>query len=235
MRGTLRWIALALLAPATSGCMFVGVSTSLLTYHERRADEAVIYKTRAVELRVVRYRQSDMYSTLSYTYVVECGAKGKWMEVTGGHNSVAANAEVIAKELRPEFRTFGDDIVVWMWNGNPAIYAERCTSIRRWDPASIDASLLDPAPIWPKENEPAPLEAKPWFCARPGEDCRRWEFGGERRVRYENTTIAADGTIAFDAISRAFRSGRLHVESHDWGRTWRVGDGGAAPGGGRLQ
>jgi hypothetical protein len=210
-----------LLGLSTSGCAFLAGAMSALTYHESGAGEAVIYKTSKFELRVVRRRQADAFSTIRYSYAVECGANREWIYITGGGDSTLGSAAAIADQLRREFQLYGDDVLVWMSDGLPRVYADRCTSIRQWVPWSVGASLIDPAPIWPKEREPAPLEAKPWFCARPDQDCRQWEFGGERRVRYINTKIDPNGTISFDAHSTAFKSGTLHVESRDWGQTWR--------------
>jgi hypothetical protein len=217
-----RVIVLLALAAAATGCSRVVAGAAALSGHTTRADDAVLYDTPKLQMRVVRYREYYPFSNIGYSYSVECARKGEtWTRLTTALDSVSPSAAAIAKSLRETIRVYNDDIVVWDLWGHPRVSADGCKTFRLWLPTSIDASLIDPAPIWPKEKEPAPLEAKPWFCAKPDTDCREWEFGGERRLHYANAAVLADGTISFDVSSRAFRKVRLlHVESHDWGLTW---------------
>jgi hypothetical protein len=189
-----------------------------------RVDESVVFATPKLRVRVVRNHAHRPFDNIGYEYQLQCAATGstRWTTITEGSLDESSNAKVVAKQMRLQFQLFGDDILVWNFYGQPRIASPGCAPFREWSAASVNPDLIDPAPIWPRDHEPRPLESKPWNCAEPEVDCRRWEFEGNRRLSYENLSVHPDGTITFDAVSRAFHDGRVHVESHDWGKIWIV-------------
>jgi len=201
--------------------------------HTSRADEATIASTPQLRLKVVRYREYRPFSIIGYSYTVQCATKATrnsagahgyqdrgWLTLTSGLDSQSESARAIADKLRSEFKIVNADVLVWSVHGAPSISVDGCLTFRRWSPASVELQLIDPAPVWPRDQEPAPLESKPFFCAEPKTDCRRYEFGGNRRPHYEHLLVRPDGTVSFDVTSLAFTAGTLHVESSDWGGTW---------------
>lgn len=214
-------------------CVLVYLLCGLLTNCSLSTDEALIITTPRLQLKVVRYRENYPFSN-GYSYTVQCRTKATanvqgdhgrqskgWATLAAGLDSTSTSASAIVNTIHSDFQVFNEDVLVWSRNGAPIISVDGCVTFRTWSPASVELREINPAPVWPRDQEPAPLESKPFFCADPMTDCRAFEFGGSRRLYYDRLQVTSDGHVSFDVRSTAFISGKLHVESSDWGNSWR--------------
>ena len=214
-------------------CAFIYLACGLLIGCTLNTDEALMISTTRLQLKVVRYREYQPFSN-GYSYTVQCrteatanvqadpGRQGHgWITLAAGLDSSSRSASAIVSTIRSGFQVFNEDVLVWSRDGAPSISGDGCITFRTWSPASVHLRDISPAPVWPRDKEPAPLESKPFFCADPATDCRAYEFGGSRRLYYDHLQVTSDGHVSFDVKSTAFISGELHVESSDWGTSWR--------------
>jgi hypothetical protein len=231
----LRQLAIVAVPVVTiTGCMQVGLLVATATRHTSHVDDAVVVANHSLTVKVVRYREYGPFSGSS-SYAVQCrsaqttkapfihGQQDRgWLTLASFLDSTSSTS-AIAVKLSNEFQIYNQSVLIWMRGETspPRISVDGCVTFREWSPASVEHVLIVPAEAWPRDREPAPLEAKPFFCADVRRDCRIYEFGGTRQVRYRELSVSSEGHVSFIASSKAFTVGDLRVESDDWGHTWR--------------
>ena len=200
-------------------CLWVASACSVSRH---RLDEAVFHEGPDYSLKLVRWYEDYPLHFTGETAVVECRSPATLNEPAGQRNdagwvvlgSIPALGSKSASELLPEarrrFLPVDEHILVWTgltlnasWSG--------CRGFATWDPTTLPADLIDPAP-------------RPDYCKPKGTaDCKYEDFQGERMPDYSNVRASADGAVEFDVRSKGLRTGGpLHVASRDFGKTWEA-------------
>jgi len=206
-----------LLAPLTLALAACGPSL-------QRLDEAPLFRTEALELKVVRYHERVFLHFDGEIGVVQCrSAATRDLPAGRTHDAgwavlgrVAAlgskDAASVAADARKDYLALPGGVLAWkgvvlMLSG------DGCRSFVTWDPTRQVPERIDPVP-------------KPDYCAPKGTgDCRYHDFFGDRMPAYSGIEAVAGGRIAFVVRSSAFKGGgAIKVTSEDFGRTWQAGE-----------
>lgn len=183
----------------------------------QRLDEADIYTSPQLRLKIVRYFEDLPLHYTGETSVLLCASKNTkdrpsgqmhdagWADV-GGHGAIGSkSAQELVAKYKSDHIAIKDEIVVIM-DGNFQVSFDACGSFAFWDPDSLPSNLMDPD------------------CAPKGKkDCSWVYVNGVGGPDYEDIAASAKGEIAFTVRSKAFVDGKIiRVRSTDFGKTWSI-------------
>lgn len=211
-----------LLPPALRWGGLLLASSLLFACGTRKLDEAPIYDSPQLRLKLVRYYENLPFHYTGEVFRVQCSSAqtrhapaGKtqdagWVSLGNGGAIGSKSAAELAARERNRYLVVNERTLVWIGNGVQVSF-DACGSFRSWYPTAIPSDLILPA-------------NKPDYCAPTGNvDCRQDDFLGEREPRFELIQVNPSGEISFVMHSKALRDSRaVRVKSSDFGRTWKV-------------
>jgi len=189
----------------------------------QRLDEYMFYDGPQFRLKVVRYYRNIPFNQLGERAVVMCQSENTakfpahdqqdagWRMLGAGDAQGSKNAKEAALKVKDGYEVIDDHTLIGKINVFNISF-DACGHFISWDPRRLPQAMIDPV-------------KKPDSCAPNGpDDCRYYDFEGDRAPRYERIHVAGKGQVSFTASSPTFKGVEsLRIQTRNNGAVWHVG------------